>query len=107
MNRDEAQPLPEMGRAAIARDRQGLPGQGQDGGCTQGDDEMRVHEIQLTLEPPAIVPDLPGCRPLVYPPLAALLELEVLDGIGQVAGAPYRLRIEGVTSPQTGASHEP
>ena len=43
-----------------------------------------MHEFQLLVQPPAVVPDLACRRPLVNSALAALLELEVLDGIGEV-----------------------
>jgi len=47
-----------------------------------------VHEFQLLIQPPAVVLDLAWCRFLVDAALAALLELEVLDGIGDVDAVP-------------------
>jgi hypothetical protein len=66
-----------------------------------------MHEFQLLVEPPAVVPDLACSRPLVNAALAALLELEVLDGIGEVDALAIDARIShGPIEQPAGRSHE-
>ncbi len=88
MDRDEAGVAIEIRPASMSRDRKGFAGEGQDRRGAERDDELGVHEFQLLVEPPAIVPDLACRRLLVDAALAALLELEVLDGVGDVDAVP-------------------
>jgi len=47
-----------------------------------------VDELQFLVQPPSIMFDLASRRFLMNAALAALLELEVLDGVGDVDAAP-------------------
>ena len=71
-------------RPSTPRDRKRLAGEGQDRRGAERDHELGVHELQLLFQPPAVVLDLACRRFLVDAALSALLELEVLDGIGDV-----------------------
>src|SRR3979409_339787 len=51
-------------------------------GRAERHDHVRLHDGPLALQPPAAGLDLGRVRPLVPPPLAALLELEMLDRVG-------------------------
>ena len=53
---------------------------------TQGHDGLRLHVLDLALEPVQACRRLALCRRLVHASLAAHLELEVLDGIGEIQG---------------------
>jgi len=97
MNRDEAGVAIEIRPASISRDRKGFAGECQDRGGPECDHELGVHEFQLPVQPPAVVPDLACRRLLVDAALSALLELEVLDGIGDV----------DVASVEAGVRHRP
>src|SRR5688572_32919314 len=50
----------------------------------QGDDHVRANDFDLGLEPRFTCRDLPRARLGVNAPLAALFELEVFDGVGDV-----------------------
>src|SRR5207237_5999162 len=58
------------------------PDQAAPGARTERDDRRRLYDRALLVEPPLAALDLIGVRTLVKPPLAALLELEVLDRVG-------------------------
>src|SRR3979409_134146 len=51
-------------------------------GRAERHDHLRLHDGALALEPPAAGLDLGRVWPLLQPPLAALLELEMLDRVG-------------------------
>jgi len=66
-----------------------------------------VHELQLLVQPPAVVPDVACRRFLVDTALAALLELEVLDGIGDVNAASVDAGVRHCSLQElAGGSHE-
>jgi hypothetical protein len=72
--------------AAILLDRRGAA---EDCSCrrrTERDDKGRVDQLELTLQPLMTRADLQLIRLLVNAPLAAQLELEVLDRIRHVRG---------------------
>jgi hypothetical protein len=48
-------------------------------------DELRLQDVDLCADPPCATPNLAGIRFCMQPPLAARRELEVLDGIGDIA----------------------
>src|SRR5205085_11317108 len=83
----------EMRRAASPDDRDVLARHGKDGGAPEGDDELRLDQLQLLLEPPAVMLDLAGRRLLVDALLAALLELEVLHRVRNVHFLALQARI--------------
>jgi hypothetical protein len=87
MDRDEAGAGIEIRPASKPRDRKRFAGEGQDRRGAERDDEPGVHEFQLLIQPPPVVLDLACRRLLVDAALSALLELEVLDGIGDVDAA--------------------
>src|SRR5689334_3684099 len=84
MHGDETVAAKKVGRASAARDRQGPSCECQDGRGAQGHHEFWMYQSQLLIEPPPVVLDLAGGGFLVDAPLAALLELEMLHGIGDV-----------------------
>ena len=55
--------------------------------------QLRLDDLALEIEPEMTALDLIGVRLLVQPPLAALLELEMLDRIGDENLAPVDTRI--------------
>src|SRR5262249_44809892 len=68
--------------ATDLRDGDDLAHQAARGARAQRDDDARSDDRLLEVDPPAAALDLGGIRPLVQPPLAALLEFEVLYCIG-------------------------
>src|SRR6187551_279968 len=62
-------------------------------GRPQRDDKPGRHEADFLVQPPAIMSDITRCRRLVKTPLAALLELEALDGIGEEALCAVHARL--------------
>ncbi|AUW46788.1 hypothetical protein CUJ84_pRLN2000244 (plasmid) [Rhizobium leguminosarum] len=53
--------------------------------CAERHDKFRLQDVELCAEPPGATPDLTGIRLCMQPPFAARRELEVLDGIGDIA----------------------
>src|SRR5688572_2501330 len=93
MHRDEARAAVEVCRASESCDRQGFPGECQNGRCAKRDDELWMHKFQFLVQPPSIVLHLSRRRFLVDATFSALLELEVLDGIGDVDSMAVNARI--------------
>src|ERR1700722_309350 len=81
IGQDLAAPLADRHGAAEHAARRGRP---------HGDDHLGLDDRALKIEPPAAGVDLAGVRLLVQPPLAALLELEMLD----CAGDEHRLAVD-------------
>jgi len=75
-------------RPSETSDWKRFPGESQHGCCAEGDHELWVDELQFLVQPPSIMLDLAGRRFLMNAALSALLELEVLDGIGDVDPTP-------------------
>ena len=84
VTRDEAGASMEIRRPSEARDGERFSGESQDRCRAERDHDPWMHESQLLLQPPSVVLDLACRRLLVDAALSALLELEVLDGIGDV-----------------------
>ena len=60
--------------------------------------QLGMHKPQLLVQPPAVVLHLSSSRLLVDAPLAAQLEFEVLDGIGDVYAAPVEAGLSSALS---------
>jgi len=58
--------------------------EGLSGGCPEADDQPRLDDGDFGFEPCPAGDDLGSGRMLVHAPLAALLELRMLDGVGHV-----------------------
>ena len=84
MHSNIAAAIVEAGRAAVGVDRQRLAGEREHGGGAERHDEAGADEVELALQPPAVMRDLARGGALVQPALAALDVLEVLDGVGDV-----------------------
>lgn len=80
---EKIQPLP-----ALAAERQSFAGKRMSRGRPQGDDENRLNNRHLALEPPAALLDLIAIRPLMQPPFAPRLVFEMLDRIGDIDRTP-------------------
>src|SRR6185369_14108188 len=76
---------------AVLFDRSGTAEDGSRSGCTERDDEGRADQRELAFEPLMARADLQLVRLLVDPPLAAQLELEVLDRVRDIR----RLAVDG------------
>jgi hypothetical protein len=72
----------------VLGDAELTPKQRLRGGCSEQDEDARVHNRELGLEPRAARSHLGPVRLLVDPPLAASLPLEVLDGVRDVYDRP-------------------
>ena len=83
MDGDVAAAVVEGGRAAVGGDRQRLAGEGEDGGGAEGDDEAGRDEVELVSSATSGSGRPRRRRALVQAALAALDELEVLDGVGE------------------------
>src|SRR5437867_3103574 len=70
--------------AAVLRDLELVAEDRASGGGTQADEHLRLEQGQLGFEPRAARVELARSRRLVDPALATLLELEVLDRVGDV-----------------------
>ncbi len=70
--------------AAVLRDPEGVTEDRAGGGGAEADQDVRMDRRQLGFEPRAAGRQLGRSRRLVDPALAALLELEVLDRVGDV-----------------------
>jgi len=92
MDRDKAGASMKIGGTSPARDRKRLAGESQNGCSTQRYDEFWMHEPEFLIQPPSIVLDLAHRRFLVDASLAALLELEMLDGVGDIDTIPVDAR---------------
>src|SRR5262245_28158672 len=68
--------------AAHRGDRHRTPEHAAYGGRAERHHHARPDDAALEIEPPAAGVDLAGVRPFVQPALAARLELEMLDRIG-------------------------
>ena len=84
MHGDEARPAVEFCATAKAADGKRFACERQNRCRAQCHHDFRVDELQLLIEPPPVVLHFTCCRPLMDSPLSALLELEVLDGIGDI-----------------------
>jgi hypothetical protein len=93
MHGDEARTAVESCATTVAGDGKGLPGKRQDCSCTQGHHYFRVDEFEFLIQPPMVVFHFTGRWPLMDAALSALLEFEVLDGIGDVNVGPIRARL--------------
>src|SRR5205814_6421342 len=67
-----------------ARQLEARPEQRLPGGRAEQDEDLGVDDVELRAQPRQARPDLPPRGLLVDAPLAALLELEVLDDVGDV-----------------------
>jgi hypothetical protein len=74
----------EICTTSTSRDRKRFARERQNRCRPEGYYEFRVYKSQFLVQPPPVVCDLACRRLLVDAALAALLELEVLDGIGDV-----------------------
>ena len=107
MHRDEPATAIEICPPPKARDREGLPGECQYCGRAQRHDHTWMYQLQLPVQPPAIVPDFSRRRLLVDAPFAALLEFEMLDGVGDVHLVPIKSGLrQGPIEQQAGRSDE-
>src|SRR5262249_24004160 len=70
--------------AAVARDPELVAENHLRGGGTEADEHVRLDQRQLRFEPRAAGAEFRSPRRLVDAALAALLDLEVLDGVGDV-----------------------
>lgn len=79
--------------AALARQSEGIAEQGLGRHGAEGDEDLRTHARQFGRQPGTTGFLFGGIRTLVQPRLAALLELEMLDSVGevQVRGIDARL----------------
>ncbi len=95
------------GRPRLAAMPSDLPNKRPHGDRPEGHDDRAVDRVQLGVEPGVAGVDLGGGRPLVDPPLAAPLVLEVLDGVGHVhIGAVDVGGVETLPEHATGRSDE-
>jgi len=82
---------------AILFDRRGAPEDCPRGGRTETNDQCRAEQLELAFEPLMTRADLQLVRLLVDPPLAAQLELEVLDRVRDIR----RLAVDGCIGQST------
>jgi hypothetical protein len=95
------------GPSALPREAKRAAHHGLGGGRPKQDDRVRAHELELLAQPRLAGLDLETLRRLVDAPAAALLELEVLDHVGDVdLGAYDADRLERAVELATGRSHE-
>src|SRR5437868_4813215 len=80
-----------MFATAAGGDRWRLPGQAPQPRRAESYYHFGMNELTLQIEPPAANVDLAIVGPLVQPALAARLVLEVLDRVGDVEFAPFKL----------------
>ena len=78
--------------AALLRDLEGAAEQRLGGGGSQTDENARLHQRDLGLEPRTARRDFRAVGLRVYPPLAAGLPFEMLDDVGDVDTAPVDAR---------------
>src|SRR4051794_16996178 len=88
MHGDEPRASIKIYPPAESTDRKGLSGEGQHGSSPERDDNAWMDQLELAVQPPAIMPHLSRRRLLVNAPFTTLLEFEVLDSIGDVHRVP-------------------
>lgn len=88
MDRDVTRTAFEIRCATKFRDGKAFPDKRKDRCRPQRHHQSRVYQLQLLIKPPPVVFDLACRRSLVNPTFASVLELEVLDGIGDIDASP-------------------